>query len=176
MARLKVLSASLAVMSVVFGVSGVGLADEPPGPPDKVTICHKPGTPDEATLTLPVNAAEVHLQHGDTEGPCPAPVPSSCPSLTIATFPGAGFSLPWFQFDAGDVFYVTVGYPVQFEEPTTIYLLIWRETPADQTLIYADFPNTLSYTFPATGRYFVQVGVIPGTNVTFTRWCVPVAG
>ena len=36
-----------------------------------VTICHKPGTPDEHTLTLPAVAAENHVRsHGDTVGAC----------------------------------------------------------------------------------------------------------
>ncbi len=36
----------------------------------RVTICHKPGTPAEKTLQLPQRAAEQHLAHGDTSGPC----------------------------------------------------------------------------------------------------------
>lgn len=36
-----------------------------------VTICHKPGTPAEKTMTLPQSALSGHLGHGDTLGPCP---------------------------------------------------------------------------------------------------------
>lgn len=36
-----------------------------------VTICHKPGTPAEKTMTLPQSALGGHLGHGDTMGPCP---------------------------------------------------------------------------------------------------------
>ena len=36
-----------------------------------VTICHKPGTPAEKTMTLPQSALSGHLGHGDTMGPCP---------------------------------------------------------------------------------------------------------
>ncbi|MCB8990693.1 MAG: FecR domain-containing protein, partial [Ardenticatenaceae bacterium] len=53
----------------------------PPGPPPEdddddngtvyVTICHKPGTPAEKTMTLPQSALDGHLGHGDTLGPCP---------------------------------------------------------------------------------------------------------
>ena len=40
-------------------------------PPDKVTICHKPGTPAEKTLVIPHEAWEKgHNNHGDTLGPC----------------------------------------------------------------------------------------------------------
>ena len=38
--------------------------------PDKVTICHKPGTPAEKTLRVPPQAVPGHLNHGDTRGPC----------------------------------------------------------------------------------------------------------
>jgi len=38
--------------------------------PDKVTICHKPGTPAEKTLQVPAQAVPGHLGHDDTLGPC----------------------------------------------------------------------------------------------------------
>lgn len=37
---------------------------------EKVTLCHKPGTSDEATITVSINALDAHLAHGDTEGEC----------------------------------------------------------------------------------------------------------
>ena len=37
---------------------------------DKVTICHKPGTPAQKTLVIPTEALDGHLRHGDTIGPC----------------------------------------------------------------------------------------------------------
>jgi hypothetical protein len=46
-----------------------------------VTICHKPGTPAEHTLTVDDNAVPAHLAHGDTLGPCPtSPTPTASPS------------------------------------------------------------------------------------------------
>ena len=46
----------------------------PPSPPDveedMVTICHKPGTPAEKTMTIPRSALPGHLGHGDYEGEC----------------------------------------------------------------------------------------------------------
>ena len=36
----------------------------------KVTICHKPGTPAEKTMTVPQSALKGHLGCGDTLGPC----------------------------------------------------------------------------------------------------------
>jgi hypothetical protein len=38
--------------------------------PEKVPICHKPGTPAEKTLYLPESALRGHLGHGDTLGEC----------------------------------------------------------------------------------------------------------
>jgi hypothetical protein len=35
-----------------------------------VTICHKPGTPAEKTMTLPASALNGHLGHGDYIGAC----------------------------------------------------------------------------------------------------------
>jgi hypothetical protein len=50
----------------------------PPGPPERITICHVSASGNEITLTLPESAAEAHLeQHDgppgagpDREGPC----------------------------------------------------------------------------------------------------------
>jgi hypothetical protein len=46
---------------------------QPPQPPSgegDVTICHKPGTPAEKTMTVPRSALQSHLDHGDALGPC----------------------------------------------------------------------------------------------------------
>ena len=48
---------------------------------DKVTVCHKPGTEDEATLTVAAPAEAAHLGHGDYSGPCRAPQSSGCDAL-----------------------------------------------------------------------------------------------
>jgi hypothetical protein len=50
-------------------------------PPTKVTLCHKPGTPDEATIEVPQKAVATHVEHGDTPGTCP---PSECPFQLIS--------------------------------------------------------------------------------------------
>jgi hypothetical protein len=36
----------------------------------KVTICHKPGTPDEQTIEVSQSAVNSHLRHGDQLGQC----------------------------------------------------------------------------------------------------------
>jgi hypothetical protein len=40
------------------------------GPPRKVVICHKPGTPAQKTMSVPRQAVPGHLGHGDYLGPC----------------------------------------------------------------------------------------------------------
>lgn len=48
--------------------------DIPPGEEEeqeRVTLCHKPGTPAEKTKSLPASALYGHLGHGDTRGACP---------------------------------------------------------------------------------------------------------
>ena len=37
---------------------------------DKVTICHKPGTPAQKTMEVPAQAVPGHLGHGDSLGEC----------------------------------------------------------------------------------------------------------
>lgn len=46
---------------------------------DKVTICHKPGTPDEVMIEVSLNALDAHLAHGDNEGACPVVDVLTCP-------------------------------------------------------------------------------------------------
>ncbi len=55
------------------------LAKDPSGPPLYVTICHKPGTEAQKSLTLPYQAAEKHMVHGDYEGPCAEFSSIACP-------------------------------------------------------------------------------------------------
>jgi hypothetical protein len=52
-----------------------------------VTICHKPGTPDQQTMNVPLAVALLHLLHGDTLGPCP-PGTTAAPGSTTAA-PGS---------------------------------------------------------------------------------------
>jgi hypothetical protein len=40
---------------------------------EKVTLCHKPGTPAEGTLEVAEAAVQAHLDHGDVSGACAPP-------------------------------------------------------------------------------------------------------
>lgn len=67
------LLAIVAAVSIAIGTPTTS-GGQPPGPPDRVTVCHKPGTPVQKTLTLPRKTAEKHIaNHGDTLGACLVP-------------------------------------------------------------------------------------------------------
>jgi hypothetical protein len=55
--------------------------------PNKVTICHKPGTPAEKTMQVPSQAVAAHIGHGDTMGPCGAPTTTTSPTTTTTIRP-----------------------------------------------------------------------------------------
>ena len=48
--------------------------------PAMVTVCHKPGTPAQHTITIPETALAAHLAHGDTEGSCSGDTGNSPPA------------------------------------------------------------------------------------------------
>lgn len=58
-----------ATIDLVPMLPAVGDESPPVGgeSPVRVQVCHK----GKKTLTLPAPAAEAHLRHGDTAGPCP---------------------------------------------------------------------------------------------------------
>jgi hypothetical protein len=57
----RALSAS--EIQAIFAAGSAGKCKE-------VTVCHKPGTPTQKTLGIPIQALAGHLGHGDTTGPC----------------------------------------------------------------------------------------------------------
>ena len=61
------------VVPVIVGIliiGVVGFTDDVFAKQDKVTICHKPGTPAEQTKQVPQSAVSGHLGHGDFIGTC----------------------------------------------------------------------------------------------------------
>jgi hypothetical protein len=62
----------LAVAAMALGLIAATTASAAPA--EKVTLCHKPGTEDEATISVGAPAVPAHLAHGDTEGPCQPPL------------------------------------------------------------------------------------------------------
>jgi hypothetical protein len=69
------IAAGAATVALVPLLPAVGQQSPPVGQqsPPRVTVCHKPGTPAQKTMTLPQPAVEAHLRHGDTLGSCPGP-------------------------------------------------------------------------------------------------------
>jgi hypothetical protein len=56
---------------------------------EKVTICHKPGTPAENTLVVAAPAVDAHLAHGDTLQECGyVPVLDACEYLVGGAWDG----------------------------------------------------------------------------------------
>jgi hypothetical protein len=53
--------------------------------PNKATICHKPGTPDEKTMEVAQSAVAGHLRHGDHLGPCGTTTTTSTSTSTSST-------------------------------------------------------------------------------------------
>ena len=51
----------------------------------KVTICHKPGTPAEKTMEVPPSALHGHLRHGDRLDPCGTTTTSTTETPTTST-------------------------------------------------------------------------------------------
>jgi hypothetical protein len=66
MSRIKILTLALVLAIVLIMVASV-----PVWASDKYTVCHKPGTPAEHTLFIPISAVPAHFAHGDYSGPCP---------------------------------------------------------------------------------------------------------
>ena len=117
MERMKFLPLALSTLGVLAFVA-LASAGGPPPPngnganADKVTVCHKPGTPAEKTLYVPANAVPGHLGHGDTTGACGAPPPPPANGCNNAVsdlcIDGDGFAS---RFPGG--FEVQIGDPLQ---------------------------------------------------------------
>ena len=67
------IAAGAAAVALVPLLPAVSQQSPPVGQesPPRVTVCHKPGTPAQKTMTLPQPAVDAHLGHGDIPGPCP---------------------------------------------------------------------------------------------------------
>ena len=67
------IAAGAAAVALVPMLPAGGKQSPPVGQqsPPRATVCHKPGTPAQKTMTLPQPAVQAHLGHGDTPGPCP---------------------------------------------------------------------------------------------------------
>ncbi len=81
----KLVVGAVSIAAVCLGGTQLANADQ-----DRITICHKPGTPAEKTLTVASPATGPHLSHGDQLGPCGVPPTTVAttvppPTTTVAT-------------------------------------------------------------------------------------------
>lgn len=101
------------LMIAVF-VSTVAVAPAFAAGQDKVTVCHKPGTDEEATLEIGAPAEAAHLGHGDYAGPCREPQSEGCDALNTVvpdaqTDPyGYFFILMNLAFNPGEVIHFDI--------------------------------------------------------------------
>ena len=65
-----VLALTAAIPAIVFA-----MPKQPPVDVSSVTICHQSGKNQQETLTMDLQSAHPHFQHGDTLGQCAAPLP-----------------------------------------------------------------------------------------------------
>jgi hypothetical protein len=84
----------IALVSIIL-LASLLMTPAPASAEDKVTICHKPGTPAQKTMDVPADAVDGHLGHGDTLGSCTDQPPPESPSpdngvekVTICHKPG----------------------------------------------------------------------------------------
>lgn len=102
------------VPMIVVALAGLSLPlataalakDSAPGK-NKVTVCHKPGTPAEKSMEIPETALKGHLEHGDSEGPCgpPPPPPGCAGAVSDVCIDGDGIASPQpggFEVQVGD--------------------------------------------------------------------------
>ena len=78
--RRKALVGLFSILALTVGGAQLARAAQ-----DKVTICHKPGTPAEKTKEVPAQAVASHIGHGDTMGPCGAPTTTTSSTTTSST-------------------------------------------------------------------------------------------
>lgn len=113
---------------------------------DKVTLCHKPGTPDEITIEVSVNALDAHLAHGDFQG--------TCAIVTVLTCPFDTTEIPVVGPDP--VKYV-VDFPALPEGYTGWGFVSWSSTGQD----YLKYANLSGYPPPTTLEEFYSVSGEP---------------
>lgn len=103
MSRRKAVIGLLSLVALALG-GGTQLAQA--APKEKVTICHKPGTPAEKTMQVPAEAVKGHLGHGDTEGTCEPVTPTGCAAaVSDVCIDGDGIASPQpgsFEVEVGD--------------------------------------------------------------------------
>lgn len=131
---------------------------------EKVTVCHKPGTAEEATLEIAAPAEAAHLGHGDYSGPCRAPQSAGCDALNALQADP--------QYDS--VFYTYIASNLEFYPGEMIHV--------DATITIHDVADNLNYL--SVGVYSTASGFLvndyveglPGEQITASADYTVVAG
>jgi hypothetical protein len=100
MKGLKLISLLLFVSLLLASGVAIAVAGQ-----EKVTLCHKPGTPAEGTLEVAQAAVQAHLDHGDVLGACVEPVPDALTALNDRSLDGLYISATFenLEFNGGEV-------------------------------------------------------------------------
>ena len=131
---------------------------------EKVTVCHKPGTAEEATLEIAAPAEAAHLGHGDYSGPCREPQSAGCDALNAL--------VPDPQTETWTYFYQASN--LEFYPGEMIHV--------DVTITIQDVPDNLN--FLNVGIYSTTTGFLasgyaeglPGEQITASADYTVVAG
>jgi len=86
---MRALAITAIIISVILVAGTLGYVISTPdvfAAKEKVTLCHKPGTPAEQTISISVNTLDAHLAHGDFVGTCETPPPTGNLVLCICEF------------------------------------------------------------------------------------------
>lgn len=111
----------------------------------KVTVCHKPGTPAEATLEIAAPAEAAHLAHGDTQGACTGPQSDGCTALN-AVVADPPSSSGFYSFIVSDLDFFT-GETIHVDMTVTTTSSAYMEA----FVLDSSFPNSAPLGYDATG-------------------------
>lgn len=146
---------------VLAGAAWIGSAS---AGQDKVTICHKPGTPDQATLQVAAPAKDAHLAHGDYEGECRGPESAGCAALNAIvpdpqTLPDSySFVVSDLDFDPGETIHADITVTVVSASDGALQTGVIDSTPALLAIQFVDLPRDQPGQYTASVDYTVVAG------------------
>jgi hypothetical protein len=142
---------------------------------EKVTVCHKPGTPAEATLEIAAPALNAHLGHGDYQGPCKGPESAGCAALNAVVpdpYTGSGpyfFVISDLDFFPGETIHADItGTSVGLGYHNLLVLNSNDDAIATQDVFFSDTQNTLSLDYIVIADDDADGVRIEGDGANFT--------
>ncbi|HRW09026.1 MAG TPA: hypothetical protein P5121_28170 [Caldilineaceae bacterium] len=131
---------------------------------EKVTVCHKPGTAEEATLEIAAPAEAAHPGHGDDSGPCRESQSTGCDALNALQADP--------QYDSA--FYTYIASNLEFYPGEMLHV--------DATITIHDVVDNLNYlnvgVYSSAAGFLVNdyVEGLPGEQITASADYTVVAG